>query len=79
MLLFFKWGGIIPDSPFSAKLLARLIKQRLLRRGIQWRMALASFRGAMLARKMIDQSLRDTRTAQNIVLPCDAISDSKIE
>ena len=53
LLLFFKWGGVLPPSPYSAVVLARLLKHCLLKTGIERRLGLAGFRATIAATAII--------------------------
>jgi glycosyltransferase involved in cell wall biosynthesis len=56
MLLFFKWGGVTPKSPLSTVGLARLLRNTVLRRGIERRLWFAGFRATIAARRIIKAS-----------------------
>jgi glycosyltransferase involved in cell wall biosynthesis len=56
MVLYFKWGGILPASPFSPVVFTRLLKQLLCARGMQRRLALAALRARIAARRIIANS-----------------------
>jgi len=56
MVLNYKWGGTIPASPFSAVVLARMLKHILFGGATQRRFALASFRARVAARRVIAQT-----------------------
>ena len=49
LLLFYKWGGELPERPYSPRSLARLARAVLLRRGIDRRLSFASFRAKKAA------------------------------
>jgi glycosyltransferase involved in cell wall biosynthesis len=57
-LLKYKWQHIIPQSPFSIKMLLSLLKTILLTRGIDREMRFAWARGLAKAKKIIEMDLR---------------------
>jgi glycosyltransferase involved in cell wall biosynthesis len=63
IILFFKWGGIRPRSPFSPRVLIGLLKNCLLKRGIDRRLYLASFRARTAATKIIREQEKTSQTS----------------
>ena len=53
VLLFYKWGGIRPGSPFSPLKIMRLLKHCLLDRGIERRLHVAQYLGQVAAARII--------------------------
>jgi glycosyltransferase involved in cell wall biosynthesis len=53
MLLAFKWGGIVPASPYSAMSVARLFRHLVFSRGFTRRRAIARYRALITVRKLL--------------------------
>ncbi len=53
MLLFLKWAGQRPASPFAPLALSRLVKGLLFRRGVDRRMAWATYHAKVVVRRII--------------------------
>ncbi|HEY1793808.1 MAG TPA: glycosyltransferase [Opitutaceae bacterium] len=58
LVLFYKWGGTVPENPFSIRSIARLVKHSVLLRGIERRLSFASFRAARAASTIISSYSR---------------------
>jgi glycosyltransferase involved in cell wall biosynthesis len=54
LLLIYKWRGVDPGSPFSARELLSILKTVLIRRGADRRAIFARWRGAIKARHIIE-------------------------
>jgi glycosyltransferase involved in cell wall biosynthesis len=70
MLLDFKWGGIQPLPPFSPRALMRLIKNCLLKRGIDRRIYLATYRARVVATRIIREQLESTSRTSPLAKNC---------
>jgi glycosyltransferase involved in cell wall biosynthesis len=53
MLLAFKWGGVIPESPYSVVSVARLVRHLLFSRGFTRRRAIARYRALITVRRLL--------------------------
>ena len=53
ILLFYKWGGKNPESPFSPLNVLRLAKHGLLERGLERRLYFAKYRGRIAATRIL--------------------------
>jgi hypothetical protein len=60
MLLAFKWGGVIPDSPYSVISVARLFRHLLLSRGFTRRRAIARYRALITVRRLLARTSADS-------------------
>lgn len=59
MLLFYKWGGISPESPYSLRALGRILKTFLKKRGMDRRLSFAVYRAKLTARAIIAKYERE--------------------
>jgi glycosyltransferase involved in cell wall biosynthesis len=62
-LLRYKWQHIIPQSPFSIKVLASVLKTILLYRGVDRDIRFALFRGLVKAKKIVEMDLAKKQAA----------------
>jgi hypothetical protein len=71
MLLFYKWGEIMPPSPYTPVGLVRLAKHLLFSRGLHRKLALGRIRAARAVRRMI-RTHDDGRVVPNVLATRDA-------
>jgi glycosyltransferase involved in cell wall biosynthesis len=62
IVLKYKWGSIVPESPYSLLVILRLLKHCFTKRGIERRLSWASFKARLAAERIIAEGQRKQRS-----------------